>query len=313
MGLTYYGLHLLKRAEDYNRVDNQEGVLEYLNKAIDVDKNSPSAYLNRALYYRHNRDYKAAQKDYDKAVSLTRSTEQPTITLFNQEDIFRYGRFEGIYKRSESEKREHNMTKQNEDYLPYDGSICIGICLAPHKNGEICSYINCEIIKLPYFLFRKIYKKPIYNYSFVKLEYVIARTIFYLMTYVFKRKIKTIDVDYYRPSFIRTKDKWRRCKRESNTSVIKEYKLYYSNLNGYGDIICKDCGHSEETTYFLHTTNGSTTGLQCQSCGKLHSIKDMKSSEEYYCECGSKLEREKPIFCPKCRSKNVKNNTHYMY
>ena len=187
------------------------------------------------------------------------------------------------------------------------------MCLAPHKKGKICAYITCEITKLPYFLFRKIYKKPIYNYSLVKLEYTLAKLIFYIMTYVFKRKIKSIDTDYYRPSLIRTKDKWRRCKRKNNTSDIKEFKLYYSGINGYGDIICKDCNHSEETTFFLHRKHSSTTGLQCQTCGLFHSIEDWKSNEELYCDCGGKLERDNQIFCPKCKSKNVKNNTHYMY
>jgi hypothetical protein len=96
----------------------------------------------------------------------------------------------------------------------------------------------------------------------------------------------------------------------------KGLKFFY--LGGHGNLICKDCEHNEEVTSFIHGINSSTSGFQCQGCGKISSIKgggpgkanDYEQSLE--CECGGALEREKVIFCPNCKSKNLSYEMQYI-
>jgi hypothetical protein len=87
--------------------------------------------------------------------------------------------------------------------------------------------------------------------------------------------------------------------------------LRFHYLGGYGYISCNDCMHNESITSFTHGRDSSTAGFQCQACGKFAAIRsggpgkatDYQSS--LICECGGKFEREKVLFCPECRSKNL--------
>jgi len=44
------------------------------------------------------------------------------------------------------------------------------------------------------------------------------------------------------------------------------------NMGGCGTVTCGDCNHSESVTSFIHGIDSSSTGFQCQSCGKLEAI-----------------------------------------
>ncbi len=98
----------------------------------------------------------------------------------------------------------------------------------------------------------------------------------------------------------------------------KSKGLWFSYMGGHGKITCKDCDHSEEVTSFIHGINSSSTGFQCQGCGKLSSIKSggpgkaNQYEESLLCSCGSNLEREKVIFCPRCKSQNLSYQTLYI-
>ena len=95
----------------------------------------------------------------------------------------------------------------------------------------------------------------------------------------------------------------------------KDNNLYFWKMNGVGNIQCSDCNYQEKIVSFIHGFNSSSTGLQCQSCGKFHALERIGRVEidtSVLCECGGKLEREEPLFCPKCQSKNMKYRTHYM-
>lgn len=91
----------------------------------------------------------------------------------------------------------------------------------------------------------------------------------------------------------------------------KSKGLWFSYIGGCGKIRCKDCDHSESITSFIHGINSSSTGFQCQSCGKLSSIKSggpgraNEYKESLECECGGMLDRDKVIFCPSCKSENL--------
>ena len=94
--------------------------------------------------------------------------------------------------------------------------------------------------------------------------------------------------------------------------------LWFSYIGGHGTVRCKDCDHNEEITSFIHGINSSSTGFQCQACGKFSSIgsggpgKANEYEESLVCKCGGGLDREKIIFCPGCKSKNLSYQTLYM-
>jgi hypothetical protein len=83
------------------------------------------------------------------------------------------------------------------------------------------------------------------------------------------------------------------------------------NMGGCGTVTCHDCKYSESVTSFIHGINSSRTGFQCQACGKLEGIESggPGRANEYarslICECGGAFERDKVVFCPTCKSKNM--------
>ena len=172
----------LLRAGLYHLFGDDNAVLENLNKSISIDKDYSHAYINRALYYRHHKNYKQAQQDYDQAIKLSPSSFE--IVLFNQEDVFRYGKFLHVWQPDDS-FLVFNL---------FDGHLFLDICLKTDKKGkaDTCICVNAE--SRNYFFFRKIYNKPIYNNRIVRVEFILAKLMFYLMTYVFRKKVKPIEL-----------------------------------------------------------------------------------------------------------------------
>jgi predicted nucleic acid-binding Zn ribbon protein len=84
-------------------------------------------------------------------------------------------------------------------------------------------------------------------------------------------------------------------------------KLRFSHMGGKGNFYCTECGYSQELVSFLHgISDWSKTGYQCQKCGKFHEIvRDHELTEEPECDCGGSLSREKPLFCPVCKTFKV--------
>ena len=98
----------------------------------------------------------------------------------------------------------------------------------------------------------------------------------------------------------------------------KSKGLWFSYMGGHGMITCKDCDHSEEVTSFIHGINSSSTGFQCQGCGKFSAIKSggpgkaNQYEESLICSCDGILERDKILFCPTCKSQNLSYLTMYI-
>lgn len=109
-----------------------------------------------------------------------------------------------------------------------------------------------------------------------------------------------------------------RSKREikQTTDYKTENYLYYRHVGGSGTIHCNTCGFSEKFIGFLHgfgPNSWNSSGFQCQACGKFHGVEyDMNNSKGRKCECGGDLSREKPIFCPECKSKNMHYDMEYI-
>ena len=89
------------------------------------------------------------------------------------------------------------------------------------------------------------------------------------------------------------------------TSIHNSPFLYFVKMGGEGTIICCDCGFSEQIISSWHGFDDNYTGYQCQSCGKLYALSGRDEKNISQCDCKGTLEREKPIFCPQCKSKNI--------
>ena len=96
-------------------------------------------------------------------------------------------------------------------------------------------------------------------------------------------------------------------------SMSKDNRLYYWRMGGCGKIQCLECNFEQDIVSFLHGVNKNITGYQCQECGKFHEIHNRSPfSLIKKCDCGGELDREKPIFCPICKSNNVVYNFKYI-
>ena len=98
--------------------------------------------------------------------------------------------------------------------------------------------------------------------------------------------------------------------------VNEDNFLYFTNMGGAGKIHCNLCELSQDIVSFLHGFGEdpwSYSGYQCQQCGMFHAIEhDMDNTAGKKCECGGQLERDKPLFCPKCGTKDVFYNMSYI-
>ena len=91
------------------------------------------------------------------------------------------------------------------------------------------------------------------------------------------------------------------------------------NMGGHGIVTCNDCCYSKELTSFTHGRDWCNSGFQCQSCGKLTTIQSGgpgRAANEYerslVCGCSGVLARDKVVFCPECKSKNMSYDMEYI-
>ncbi|GHV09735.1 hypothetical protein FACS1894162_0980 [Bacteroidia bacterium] len=169
------------KASVYEKLGKLDLMFENYDKALSIKENCVDAYINRALFYRRSKQLKVAQKDYKKAVSL--EPRSLNITGFNEEDIFKYGKFEGIV--------DSKIVAVNP-YLK-KGSLFVEVNLSPHKKPKADTNLFLDAQKLPYFIFRKKSQRAILNKNVVRFEFFIAKCIFYVNAYILKKNIKFID------------------------------------------------------------------------------------------------------------------------
>jgi hypothetical protein len=99
-------------------------------------------------------------------------------------------------------------------------------------------------------------------------------------------------------------------------TVEKPVYLYFDNIGKTGTVKCLDCDYQENIVSETHRYDryerptDRIVGYQCQSCGRMHAIKYPVAKFMLVCSCGGKLSRKNPVFCPKCKSKNMK---YYMF
>lgn len=126
------------------------------------------------------------------------------------------------------------------------------------------------------------------------------------------RILMTLGVILFWPILIWGIFKERRLKAQLERDRIeKSVGLWFQHMGGCGLIYCRDCQHSEKVISFVHGINSSHSGFQCQSCGNITSLtgggrgKANQYKESLICGCGGAFDRDKVIFCPQCKSRNL--------
>jgi len=93
--------------------------------------------------------------------------------------------------------------------------------------------------------------------------------------------------------------------------------LYFEKIHGGGIIKCHGCGYKEEIIGFVHGFGDPTPyseGCQCQSCGAFSTIdhEDNQIVSSDKCSCGGLFSDKEPVFCPKCKSRDVSYQWTYV-
>ena len=163
---------------------------------------------------------------------------------------------------------------------------------------DLLTLINRETRnKWKYFLYEapnRIYENFEEKRGINKFAYLFYSLLMYPIMLVFLlliAPVATIDIIF------RKKRKYQPVK-ETDTN------LYFVRMGGAGTIICSDCGYKRGITSFIHGIDSCTVGYQCQSCGIFHCLDDVFNSPPP-CTCGGELSSDKPLFCPRCKSKNM--------
>ena len=171
----------VSKAGVYYQMGKDELVFEHLNKALSINEKCANAYINRALYHRHNKNYIEAQEDYDKAMTL--SPSQFNIVLFNEEDIFKNGKFDGFVS------PKNNLFPT---VYPKEGHLHFDIWLKAHKQGNSDTGIAVGIYDMPYFFISRFLEKVAYNQRLMKFQYWFAKQIFKFKTNVLGVKVRPL-------------------------------------------------------------------------------------------------------------------------
>jgi hypothetical protein len=179
----------------------------------------------------------------------------------------------------------------------------LGVCL--NFVGIISKKINNEIsrIKKPNMLNSMLNKKPLPIWKMVFYEFVlrVLLIVFYPFLYL------VIAIDFYNGKL-----------KKSHPPIIQldNILIYFHEITGTGIFQCNTCGFEEGIVGFIHEeaiNSYCLSGFQCQKCGKFNVLEnDMNNSQNTKCSCGGYLEREKPLFCPICKSNNNSYTAHFI-
>jgi hypothetical protein len=99
--------------------------------------------------------------------------------------------------------------------------------------------------------------------------------------------------------------------KENRKKALLEHRsfVYFNDSQGSGTIKCHGCGFREDIVSYIHGARRPfTRGFQCQKCGKFHQIQIIgsKTITPYLkCACGGELSNIRPLFCPRCRARDV--------
>jgi len=201
------------KAGVYNEMGNDDAVLECLNNALAIDENFPHAYINRALYYRHHKNYEAAQRDYETTIAL--EVGGFNIVLFNEEDIFKYAELSEI-------------ANPEKSFTYFEGELEFSVYLSAYKSkeNEPDTFLTKGVKDMPYFFIYKLYPKAIYNQKLMWFQYRIAKQIFKFKTYVLGMKVRPLrsNVPDETPLLKKIREMAEKADDEIKEKLISRYK-----------------------------------------------------------------------------------------
>jgi hypothetical protein len=99
--------------------------------------------------------------------------------------------------------------------------------------------------------------------------------------------------------------------KEKRKRALLEHRnfVYFNENQGGGTIKCHGCGFREDIVSYIHGARRPfTRGFQCQKCGKFHQIQIIGSktiTPWLKCACGGELSNIRPLFCPRCKARDV--------
>lgn len=91
-------------------------------------------------------------------------------------------------------------------------------------------------------------------------------------------------------------------KEEINYDTDNE-EIGFLMMGGHGVITCRDCHYKKELTSFIHGRNQSTSGYQCQSCGKLTTKSRIEPFDDIHINDNQSL----LDFTPKQRARTIEH------
>lgn len=108
----------------------------------------------------------------------------------------------------------------------------------------------------------------------------------------------------------------KRVKKDILEQPERSEELFFHHMGGAGAITCNSCGYHQQLVSFIHSfpmDKWNKTGFQCQECGKFHEIEnEQKLEEPIKCDCGGILSLDEQLFCPECRSTDLKYRVEYI-
>ena len=159
---------------------------------------------------------------------------------------------------------------------------------------------------------RKLLLAEIILRSLLLCIYPFAYTMWFIDLYHRKKSVPSA-VERKRHEKVRMEIQKERERRKSDLLANKTF-VFFRDSRGGGTIRCHGCGYRQGIVSF---TNGRdyirpfTRGFQCQKCGKFHQVQFLGHrliTPFLRCSCGGELSNIKPIFCPKCKARDV----HYV-
>ena len=273
---------------------DEENALIVFNKAIELNPKYILAYNNRGRTYFSLNRIDDGIDDFEKAIELSNEI----ISTGKAKAINFYYRAWALDK----------LTQTKEALADYKKSIKLN----PNHFGSYFSrgylYYNQEKYKESLLDFKRtIELNPNFYYSYIMVGGCLLELKQYDEALIFC--LKSIEIKRTELAF----ELKRNIEAELAKIKVEDNLLYYNRIGGAGIISCNECDFKQEIVSFTHGYEISTTGYQCKECGKFHKITDDNiKSNIFNCECGGKLERDFPLFCPKCKSYNVSYNMRYI-
>ena len=273
---------------------DEESALTFFDKAIEINPKYIKAYNNRGRTYFSLDRKEEGIADFEKAIELSNII----IKDKKAKAINYYYRGWALGK----------LNRTKEALADYHKSIKLN----PNHFGSYFSrgylyYNNGKYKKSLADFKRTIELDPNYFYSY----FMVAGCLLELKQYEESLEfcLKSIKLKRMELAF----ELKRNIEAELAKIKVDDNLLYYNRIGGAGIISCNECDFKQEIVSFTHGYKTSTTGYQCKECGKFHKITDDNiKSNIFNCECGGKLERDFPLFCPKCKSYNVSYNMRYI-